>query len=423
MLFFNGLKNIDVRALGASLYYARLSDYLKSKKGPSLRSAYEELSGLSSLEKKIKTLCDSDIVLCNIGPYAWIYFYLREKYNKKFKIIRDVQTAFWIGYFLQEFLVSPLIRKGDIVLFPSAYNMRLYRHFFPESIGSGNSVICYPLSETWEHNDRSNARRQDRAIRLGWVGRISEEKNFDAVIKVLSLLSKEVPCKLYLCGPVQPEYRLKFKELTGSLPKDIAKNIIHVGRGKLQNKKEVDEFFKGIDLLLFPSVASMESLGQVIVQASCHDIPVIAADHAAADELLSQEYLAKVKYNAGSYDFYQLYSLGKPDVRRMARLCLKFSGKEGEFKFDRYDYSYKKLVDIISRDSPGYDSRRSLNADFMIRNTEVSLQGFKLKKEDALNKAMRYLKTNAVSDIARSCVGVARHLDFRPIFKIKNGLE
>src|SRR5689334_19359518 len=38
-------------------------------------------------------LADCDAVVAAVGPHAYIYFYLRERFGLKFRIIRDVRTA------------------------------------------------------------------------------------------------------------------------------------------------------------------------------------------------------------------------------------------------------------------------------------------------------------------------------------------
>lgn len=419
-LFFNFPKHIDRRALGASLYYGDISDYLKSKTGLGIRCEYEEFSGPGPIEKKMKALRDDDIVLSNIGPFAWIYFYFREKYNKKFRIIRDIPTSLWIGYFLQEFLIRAFVRKGDCALFPSEYNRQLYRNFFPAGITDENSAICHPSLFKKPKTFKSIRVRRHKSINLGWLGRISKEKNFDVALRILNTLSRDNESKLYLRGPVQPEYESEFRELIRRTPRRVAKNIIHMDHGKFVDKEGVYRFFENIDLLLFPSVASMESLGRVVIEASSFDIPVIAANYAAMPELIPPEHLADVTYREGVYDLYRIHSIGMPDIRRMTQLCRDLKGKRGVFEFNEYDYSYKKLTDIIRSKLFRDPHRSSSNAQSMIKNMDILVPDLKSKKEGLLEKAVKYLHRMPADDIALAPVRMAEHLGFHPYFRIKH---
>ena len=294
--------------------------------------------------------------------------------------------------------------------------------FFPESITYENSIVCYPLpvGKSKYLGSRSDRKIKNKSIKVGWLGRISEEKNFDVALKILRILYSTVPCKLYLCGPVQPEYRTKFQELLERTPRDIRKNIIHVGNGKLVDRNGTQNFLRTIDLLLFPSVASMESLGRIIVEASQFRIPVIAANYAAAPELIPKEYLAEVRYKQGTYDFYKIHSIGTPDINKMVELCVNLKGKKGLFVFDKYAYGYEKLIDVITSDVSHNNHQISPNAKHMINSIDIFIPNFNLRKECAIEKATKYFYKRQIDDIAITSKAIAEYLNFHPYFKMKD---
>ncbi|MCB1819631.1 MAG: hypothetical protein KDI77_17065, partial [Gammaproteobacteria bacterium] len=55
----------------------------------------------------LDVLSNTDCVVSNVGPHAHYYFYLRERFDLDFRILRDVRTAIWSSYLLQEHLCRP----------------------------------------------------------------------------------------------------------------------------------------------------------------------------------------------------------------------------------------------------------------------------------------------------------------------------
>ena len=64
---------------------------------------------INNREYAINSLGQCKCVISNVGPHAHYYFYIREKYNLRYKIIRDARTALWSSYLLQEHLSQPLV--------------------------------------------------------------------------------------------------------------------------------------------------------------------------------------------------------------------------------------------------------------------------------------------------------------------------
>lgn len=226
---------------------------------------------------------DGDLVYAGSGPYAFLYHHWRERTGREFRIAREVHTALWSGYWLQEELCAPLVRPGDVTLFPTAYTRDLYRRFFP-SVDLGGSAVAYPmLADRARPASRPPA---GRVLRVGYLGALSLAKNFDQVLDVFAALWHETggAARLVCAGkPNDPRWERDGvrERIAGAGADPEAVRVV----GTVPPER-LGSFFEEVDVLLFPSTASRETLGRVVLEALEHGVPVLAADLGPAVELL-----------------------------------------------------------------------------------------------------------------------------------------
>ena len=251
----------------------------------------------------IEILSNTDCVVSNVGPHAHYYFYLRHKLGLDFRIIRDVRTALWSSYLLQEYLCKNYLRKQDTLLVATFYAWGIYDKIFPH-LKANKTRRCYPLTYGFPKQLPLRSRpapRTGETITMGYVGRLSEDKNFPQLVELLIRLNRNHPHKyrLIACGDIhspscQPEI----------LEQQIIKALGHNGIFKHIAAREhtgIWEFYHNIDVLIFPSTSNLETLGRVLVEASYCGVPIIAGEHAAAAELLPEQSLCPVKHHANQY--------------------------------------------------------------------------------------------------------------------------
>ncbi|MBB1242612.1 glycosyltransferase [Streptomyces durbertensis] len=231
-----------------------------------------------------------DVVYAGSGPYAYLYHLWRERVGGDFRIVREAHTALWSGYWAQEELCAPLVRPGDLTLFPTDYTRRLFDAWFP-SVARGGSAVVYPMLDRLP--SRPPVRRPGRGepLRLGYLGALSLAKNFDQVLSVFLRCHRESGGRVTLTyagkandprwepGRVSRELRAR------GVPAGAVEALGVLPQGRL------GDFFAGVDVLLFPSTASRETLGRVVVEALAHGVPVLAADIGPAVELLPADNL------------------------------------------------------------------------------------------------------------------------------------
>jgi glycosyltransferase involved in cell wall biosynthesis len=108
-----------------------------------------------------------------------------------------------------------------------------------------------------------------------FVGRLSEEKGIDTLLRGWDVLGGEVPLKIVGDGP-----------LAESVKVAVAKNpaIQWLGR---RAPEDVYQLLGGADLLIVPSNC-YETFGRVAIEAYARGTPVIASNHGAPAEVVEE---------------------------------------------------------------------------------------------------------------------------------------
>lgn len=283
---------------GVNLAYNEIASLLDGLSNRHLDIRFHDFLRLCRDEAYAKeVLSDADCVISNVGPHAHFYFYLREKLGLSFRIIRDVREALRSNYLLQEYLCRSYLRDTDMLLFASLYAQQLFLEIYPH-LRTFPTAICYPLMRSFPSRNLHSTRRiyDKKQVTLGYVGRLSEDKNFSQLIDLIIRLQTSAPDRYRLlalgdihsasCDP--QKFRARIEQETGRT--DAFEYFPPV------DHSQVWGFYDGIDVFLFPSTSNIETFGRVLIEASYCGIPIIASDHAAASELLPQQSLVPVSY-------------------------------------------------------------------------------------------------------------------------------
>jgi glycosyltransferase involved in cell wall biosynthesis len=288
---------------------------------------FHDISTLIQLDMKEarRQLEDLDCIISNIGPHAHYYFWLREKCGLNFRIIRDVRTAIWSSYLLQEYLIAPLLRPTDTLLVASDYTHSIYHKFFPH-LSQFITIKCYPLTISFPkvRPHRKEKPVFDEMFTIGYIGRLSEDKNFPQLIDLIISLNKQKlrRYRLVACGDVHS---------TSCRPDDIRDRLAReLGEGDFFVYKsarphdQIWDLLSEFDLMIFPSTSNLETFGRVLVEASFAMVPVICADHAAAYELVPSQNLCEVSYKTEQdFSAHFDHGLGKISSAEIEQKILK----------------------------------------------------------------------------------------------------
>ncbi|GGZ39387.1 hypothetical protein GCM10010387_36960 [Streptomyces inusitatus] len=263
-----------------------------------------------------------DVVYAGSGPYAFLYHHWRQRTGGRFRIVREVHTALWSGYWAQEELCAPLVLPGDLALFPTEYTRRLFvRHF--ASVTEENSAVAYPMLDRLPRRDPVPAPGPGETLRVGYLGALSLAKNFDQVLTVFARCHRDSGGRASLVCAGKPNHpRWEADAVRAALdglgvPPDAVELLGTVGQDRLA------DFFARIDVLLFPSTASRETLGRVVLEALAHGVPVLAADVGPAVELLPARNLVPTALDTASeFTMSRVGPLGRIDEDALTRKLL-----------------------------------------------------------------------------------------------------
>ena len=120
-------------------------------------------------------------------------------------------------------------------------------------------------------------RKKNEKFRIGFCGRIVEEKGINVLIEAFGLLQKE-RCKVELV--IGGDYKTVaggsvYPKLIEYVQRHNIQNVSFVG--KIPEEK-MAEFYTSLDVFTLPSINSLESFGMVQVEAMLCGTPVIASD-------------------------------------------------------------------------------------------------------------------------------------------------
>ncbi|MEU8353335.1 glycosyltransferase [Streptomyces sp. NPDC048845] len=305
-----------------------------------------------------ETLAGCDVVVATAGPHAYLYFHLRERLGLRFRIVRDVRTALWNGYLQQEALAAPYLRGGDVLYHSSRYSLALFSALFPHLAGTAQTV-CYPLlhwfppelENSWT-GSRGPVRRPGarRTRRIGFVGRLTDDKNHAQALDLLAELNRRAPGRfeLHAVGEGSPPRRGPGAPGGPDLPG--YRWTPPIDRARLW------EHYRTFDTLFFPSTSSLETFGRVLVEASYIGTPVLASAHAATSELLPAQALVPTAYRTDrEFTTHFAARLGDVDTGHAADLLESGEAPpraEGHRSYARHD----RLLLSLVLDGPGADT-------------------------------------------------------------------
>ncbi len=116
-------------------------------------------------------------------------------------------------------------------------------------------------------------------LRLGSLGRLYPEKNFDKVLRAIKILKDQgIECE-YVIGGVGPQQQ-PLESLARELNLENNFKIL----GWCEDKKT---FFENIDIFILPSFG--ETFGIVLLEAMLYNTPIIASNSWGPDEVINHE--------------------------------------------------------------------------------------------------------------------------------------
>jgi glycosyltransferase involved in cell wall biosynthesis len=337
---------------GVNLAHENIASLLRVARREGLQVTFHDFNRLATdREYATEVLSNTDCVVSNVGPHAHYYFHWRDQLGLDFRIVRDVRTAIWSSYLFQEHLCAPYLREGDVLLVASEYTRGIYEKMFPH-LASLPTVRCYPMTVGFPAGMPPRASRRARAegavFTLGYIGRLSEDKNFPDVVELLIFLNRRHPgrYRLLACGDVHSP-SCDPQQIRGCLADTLgAGDFFEYLPPRING--EIWELYRRFDAMVFPSTSNLETLGRVLVEASYAGVPVVCGEHAAAPELVPRASLCPVHYQRGAaFNSHHDHCLGRVGVADMARVVTSPGLRASDCHVEYQSHS-AKLLDLLS---------------------------------------------------------------------------
>lgn len=226
-------------------------------------------------------LGDLDMVYANCGPLTALLYHIRDREGLKFRVVREVRTLGWVGYAFQEYVASELARPGDLCSHVSAYALEVWSALR----GEPSDVHYYPLLDGGRIIPESPV-NVGRDLRCGFFSRVTEDKGFQFVPQIIAKLkAADWPiAALELCGASDSP------ELLASGCRALEQDGVAVRcHGELDHRRSMS-LMAEVDVVLFPSVSSVEGVGRVVIEACGLGKTVIASDYCAGRDVLTPAY-------------------------------------------------------------------------------------------------------------------------------------
>jgi glycosyltransferase involved in cell wall biosynthesis len=361
---------------GVNFAHENISALLRSARGSGLSIEFHDFNALmADLDLARDTLGGLDCVVSNIGPHAQYYFWLRETLGLDFRIVRDVRTAIWSSYLFQEHLLAPLLRPGDTLMVASHYVWAIYRHMFPH-LAEFPAELCYPLSVCFPRpRPAERAALPADEVTIGYLGRLSDDKNFPEIVELLIRLNREAGSdkryRLLACGEIH--------SATCAPERVEARIASELGEGEwyeylpARPNEEIWDLLERFDMLLFPSTSNLETFGRVLIEAAYGRVPVIAGRHAAAPELVDETGLCAVDYaREHAFSAHFDHQLGRVDLAEMARAASS-GALRASAEYERYADHPQAFLAMVQSPPPLADPALTPSQAAFIAALDVDL--------------------------------------------------
>ena len=232
---------------------------------------------------------------------------------------------------------SKIIRYSNRLVVPSNYfkNVVAKRFNYPPQ----NIFISPSGGVNFESIEPKSKIPTEKTINIGYLGRIDKDKGWDTFIKAMAVLKQEYfDIQIHIAGGGKEIHMLDtiIHELK------IEYSIIKYGT---ISHEQINSFFEKIELFVFPSRRSGESLGLVALEALASGTPVIANNNGAVEDFIingKNGYL----YHNDSIDEMVVRIQEYLNLSNLEKRKLSLNARESVRRYS-FDFISKKMSNFI----------------------------------------------------------------------------
>jgi len=278
-----------------------------------------------------------DVIYVHYINHSLIPFIILKYFLKKPLILNAHGGDFFYETKGAEFIAkftSKVIPYATKIVVPSNYFKEelIKRYHFIE-----NKIFISPSGGVNLRKLKKRPQNVSLPLKIGYLGRIDLNKGWDTFINAVSLLKND-NIEVHIGGSGK-----ELDKLEGLIRKNDVTNLVKL-YGYIDHNK-ISDFFKRIDVLVFPSRRKGESLGLVPIEALACGVPVIANNNGAANDYLT--------------DTVNGYIYNNDDMEQLKNKILKFKNLKANNKIEMSTAA----IDSVKK----YDSKNiSLNLKSII---------------------------------------------------------
>ncbi len=259
----------------------RISDNLTIKRMPFWFRISKGFISPQSLHHFWHEVRKTDTVLVNLPSFEGIFLVLMAKLIRK-PVVALLHCEVSLPSSPFNLLVNIILNCGVYLQLLCAEKIIVetkdyFLNRWPYSSFFGKIYEVFPLVNTSTPDvvfeNKIKTIRKKHAHLVGFCGRVASEKGIEVLIESLRLLGNTT---LIFAGPTGAQVageELYYEKIRTLLEN---KKIPHVFLGSL-SPEELGAFYKGIDVLVLPSLNKTEAFGMVQVEAMLRGTPVVAS--------------------------------------------------------------------------------------------------------------------------------------------------
>ena len=167
-------------------------------------------------------------------------------------------------------MCRPLLIKAKYIVVPSKYFEEVVISEFPELIG--NKIIVSASGGIEKDFFSKRMVAFSGTLKLGYVSRLTKGKGWNTLLDALKILHDKNVDFEAMCVGVGEDCNELLKQIHQGAYGDKVRYLGPMGHDKLP------DFYKSINLFVFPTCSASESLGLVGLEAMAASVPVIGSN-------------------------------------------------------------------------------------------------------------------------------------------------
>jgi glycosyltransferase involved in cell wall biosynthesis len=270
--------NLPLEEKKNDVHIVRVPVELKISKGPIMFGLFK---------KCVPLIRNTDVLNCHLPQFESSLLVLVAKcFGKKVIVTYHTDLADEKQFFKRLIkqvltlsqMITCLLADAIVVQTKDNANHSTFLSHFRQKL-----VFIYPPVPTPVHVTESIKMQMSKRMgsgdffRIGFLGRIAQEKGLEYLFEALPLVEKQTrrKCHLMIAGPKETIGEQVYKEKIIALAQNEKDSIVFLG---LLTEEEKSAFYSLLDVLVLPSINTTEAFGMVQVEAMYSGTPVVSTN-------------------------------------------------------------------------------------------------------------------------------------------------